>query len=162
MKPPHSFPAVRPGLEAGAHPASAQARGEAGESLSIRVREESTQTFVTAAGELDGSTAAAFNRCMWDAQSGDRQVVLDLRALVFIDADGLRSLLAAAVRASEAHRRLTLVCAYGQVRIMLSLSGLDELIETVEPLTPLQASLVRRVALHAVRQPIPHRHLAAV
>jgi anti-sigma B factor antagonist len=131
-------PSVAENCDSPGHPTPPQTSADVGESLSIRVREESTRTFVTPVGDLDFSTAASFDRCMWEAQTRGRQVVLDLRALAFIDSAGLRSLLAASVRATEAERRLQVICAHGEVRRMLSLSGLDGLIETIEPLTPLQ------------------------
>ena len=84
-------------------------------------------------GELDLSTADAFDRCLWEAQTHSRRVVLDLRGLVFIDSAGLRSVLAARLRAINWHHRLDVLCATGQVRRMLSISGFDQLIKVIEP-----------------------------
>jgi len=114
--------------------------------LSIRVRDATTQTFVTPFGELDLSTADAFDHCVWQAQTRGNDVVIDLRALVFIDSAGLRSLLAARLRAAGGQEHLKVICTHGQVRRMLSLSGFDQLIQTVAPLAPLRALRVRQAA----------------
>jgi anti-sigma B factor antagonist len=107
------------------------------ELLSIRVCDEATGIRVTLAGELDLSTAAAFDQQLWEAQRHARRVVLDLRALEFIDSAGLRSVFGAWLRASEAHQPLEMTCTTNQVRRMLSLSGLDQL-ETIRRPVPIQ------------------------
>ena len=112
----------------------------------FRVREEPMRTWVTPVGELDLSTAGAFDRCLWEAQSHSRRVVLDLRALVFIDSAGLRSVLAARLRAINWHHRLDVVCGPGQARRMLSLSGFDQLIDITEPPAPLPTHDAERAA----------------
>jgi anti-anti-sigma factor len=119
---------------------------EAGELLSVRVCDETTHTSVIPVGELDLSTAGAFDHWVWQAQTRSIDVVVDLRALVFIDSVGLRSLLAARLRAARRQGHLKVICTDGQVRRMLLLSGLDQLIDTVEPLTPVRALRGRRAA----------------
>lgn len=103
--------------------------------IEFRVREEPTRTWVTPVGELDLSSADAFDRCLWEAQAHSRRVVLDLRALVFIDSAGLRSILAARRRAIRWQRHLDVVCGPGQVRRMLAISRVDQLLKLIEPLT---------------------------
>ncbi len=105
--------------------------------LELRVREEPIRTWVTPVGELDLSTTDALDRCLWDVQTHSERVALDLRALAFIDSIGLRSVLAAQLRAVKWHHRLEVVCRPGQVRRMFSLSGFDQLINIIEPSAPL-------------------------
>lgn len=61
------------------------------------------------------------------------RVVLDLRTLAFIDFAGLRSVLASRLRAVKWHHRLDLVCGTGQVRRVLWISGVDQVIKIIEP-----------------------------
>ena len=111
---------------------------DCGPLVDVRIHEQPMRTWVTAVGELDLSTTDAFDQCLWEAQTHGRRVVLDLRALVFIDSAGLRSVLAAQLRAVKWHHRLDVVCSTGQVRRMLSLSGFDELVKITESPAPTQ------------------------
>ena len=106
------------------------------EPLRTSVRVEATRTWVTPVGELDLATAPVLDERLLEAQAQTEWVALDLRALTFMDCTGLRSVLAASLRAREDHHRFDVLCAPGQVRRILSLSGFDQLLEIVEPLTP--------------------------
>ena len=53
-------------------------------------------------------------------------VIVDLRALTFVDSTGLGVLVRAHQLAKQAHRRFGLVRGHGQVDRLLTLTGLDE------------------------------------
>jgi anti-sigma B factor antagonist len=111
------------------------------ELLSIRVREEATGIRVSLAGELDLSTAAAFDQQLYEVQARARRVVLDIGALEFIDCAGLRSVFAAWLRAGEAHQHFEMIGGTGQVKRMLSLSGADQLTTIIRSSAPILAPL---------------------
>jgi len=100
-------------------------------------------------GELDLLAAGPFDDQLRELeQAGFACLVVDLRELSFMDCSGLRVLVAAHRRADKAGGGLAVLCLPGQVRRLLSLSGVDrerELVEHPEALTArMQAS--RRVA----------------
>jgi anti-anti-sigma factor len=111
------------------------------ELLSIRVCDEATGTRVMLAGELDLSTAGAFDQQLREVQTHAQRVVLDLGALAFIDCAGLRSVFAAWLRAGEAHQHLEMIGGTGQVNRMLSLSGVDQLATIIRSSAPILAPL---------------------
>jgi anti-sigma B factor antagonist len=68
--------------------------------LTIRRERKGGSCLIRLYGELDLATAAALEKAVSDASaSGVSAVVLDLSALCFIDASGLRSIVAADLRA---------------------------------------------------------------
>jgi anti-anti-sigma factor len=75
-------------------------------------------------GEVDMATGAAFRRALEHAIGTDRDLVVDLSELTFIDAAGLRALARAAGRAD----RLTLVRPNPHLARLLRLAGLGDLI----------------------------------
>ena len=114
--------------------------------LEVRVREDPLRTWVTPIGELDLSNADVFDRQLWEAQITSRRVVLDLRALEFIDSTGLRSVIAGRLRAVEWHHHLDVICGPGQVRRMLALSGHKQLIQIIDPVSPQSHGQLRAAA----------------
>jgi len=78
------------------------------------------------AGELDVASAPmlADRLAAVDAAGGVRHVVLDLRALTFLDSCGVALLLGAARRAERDGRRLTIVGTQPHPRRVLELCGL--------------------------------------
>lgn len=61
-----------------------------------------------------------------------RVLVLDLRALRFMDSSGVHVIVNAAIRARRGKRRLLVVCGPPQVNRRLTLSGASEVLEIVE------------------------------
>ena len=84
-------------------------------------------TVVSLAGELDIASAPGLERQLEAAQSSEPvKLVIDLTALEFIDSTGLRVLLTARRRASDARQALVLRNPRGQVRRIFEVSGVLE------------------------------------
>ncbi|MCW2954535.1 MAG: hypothetical protein JWQ48_3705 [Conexibacter sp.] len=95
--------------------------------FSIESRPDRSRIAVALAGELDLATVDAVEAEIRDLRAaGFSEIVLDLRALVFIDSTGLRLLL----RWDEAARRdgfsFAIVDGVGPVRRLLEVTGLTE------------------------------------
>ena len=91
----------------------------------VEVRSEARGTVVTVSGELDVATSQLLERELAQLHAAPF-VVVDMRALTFIDSTGLGVLVRAHQLAQEQGRRFGLVCADGQVSRLLSLTGLDQ------------------------------------
>jgi anti-sigma B factor antagonist len=75
-------------------------------------------------GELDTLTCPELDRVLGDALAGDcDEVVLDLRALRFLDSTGLRSILRARTRARAEGKRFELLRPSGSARRVFDVSG---------------------------------------
>lgn len=74
------------------------------------------------------ATMAAFEQALERGIDSDRDVVVDLTDLTFIDAAGLRALARAATRVHRDGRRIHLVRPRPHVTRLLRLAGLDDLI----------------------------------
>lgn len=87
---------------------------------------------VALAGELDLVCAYAFDARMREIEAeGPRLMVLDLRALAFVDSAGIGRIVAAHLRARRARRRLVLVRGTRTVQRILALTALDTVFEMV-------------------------------
>jgi anti-anti-sigma factor len=75
------------------------------------------------AGELDLVARPHFKAALAEAQNDSERVLLDLRALSFIDCACVASLIAAAKRGLREGTELTVLSPRGQVRRMLELVG---------------------------------------
>jgi anti-sigma B factor antagonist len=76
-------------------------------------------------GSLDIATAKSLRDAMIEAgTSGDRDVVVDLRGVEFIDSTGLGALIGAHKRVAEHHRMLRLVTNDGPIERLLNITGL--------------------------------------
>ena len=85
-------------------------------------------------GELDIATAPQVDEELERVEADvPRVLILDLRALEFMDSTGLRTVLAADTRAREAGRRLVVVRGEAVERIF-SVTHLDQRLEIVEDL----------------------------
>jgi len=84
------------------------------------------------AGELDIASAERVERELERIELGEpATVVLDLRALTFLDSTGLRIILAADARAREHARRLVVIQGPDAVQRILHMTRLDERLEIV-------------------------------
>jgi anti-sigma B factor antagonist len=88
--------------------------------------------WIELAGELDLMTCPLFERVLKEAQEEASIVSVDLQELTFIDCAGLTTVVVAAGRAKVAETRLILVGAVGQVKRLLCLTEMPQLIEMVE------------------------------
>ncbi len=89
-------------------------------------------TVVTVAGDLDIVSAGEASSALSSAQTSGATVVLDLRALRFMDSSGLRIVLEANRRAADTGGRLQVAPGDGGVRRVFDLSGVGALVEIVD------------------------------
>jgi anti-sigma B factor antagonist len=80
---------------------------------------------MTVSGELDVASSEILERELAKLHTVST-VIVDLRALTFVDSTGLGVLVRAHQLAKQAHRRFGLVRGHGQVDRLLTLTGLDE------------------------------------
>jgi len=78
------------------------------------------------AGELDLATSPELDEVLQGAQDGARLVVLDLRALTFIDSSAIHVILHAAGRGRRTGGRLMLVRGPSQVERVFTLTGASD------------------------------------
>lgn len=88
------------------------------------------QLLVRLAGELDEHTATQFRESVEARldEDGERDLLLDLSEVTFIDSSGLGAILGRYKRISQAERRMAVAAASPQVRRILELSGLLKII----------------------------------
>lgn len=78
-------------------------------------------------GEFDLSAYEEVDQLLTNAQANSgHDVVVDLRALTFIDSSGIRALLRAALRAKELGGHLRLIPGADNVQRVFELAGLDK------------------------------------
>jgi anti-sigma B factor antagonist len=102
--------------------------------LSLQTYQESDSVRVAVSGELDLSSALVFEdelRRIED-QSKPSLLVLDLRALKFMDSTGLRLILSAHARAINRGRKLAIVEGGDAVRRIFRLTGVLERLNFVD------------------------------
>jgi anti-sigma B factor antagonist len=89
-------------------------------------------TVVCFRGDLDLVSAATAEGALIEAQNAGETVVLDLRALRFIDSSGLRVILEAHRRAGQNGSRLQVAPGDDAVRRVFDVSGVGRLLEIVD------------------------------
>jgi anti-anti-sigma factor len=102
----------------------------------MEVRQETGATVVRLAGELDLSETTRFEGEILAAEGARPAVlVIDLRALRFMDSSGLRMILDADMRARRESRRLVIVQGPEAVHRVFLIALLDKRLELVPDLT---------------------------
>ena len=86
----------------------------------------SCAAWVHVAGELDLATSPELDEVLQGAQHSARLVVLDLRALTFIDSSAIHVILHAAGRGQQTGGRLMLVRGPSQVDLVFTLTGASD------------------------------------
>ncbi|HEY0357318.1 MAG TPA: STAS domain-containing protein [Mycobacteriales bacterium] len=95
------------------------------------VRPEAPGSVVTLTGRVDGATVASCREVLHRAvDSGRGLLVVDVSAVVLVDATGLAMLLGTARRAGHAGRRLVLRGTPPRVARLLRVTGLDVVLPT--------------------------------
>lgn len=100
----------------------------------VRVRQEGTSILLEVEGELDLARAPELREAAeqaWAAAPGARNLVVDLRAVTFLDSSGLGVLFGRLREVRERGGRLALVVPRGAVRRVLERGGLLGLSLTV-------------------------------
>ena len=101
--------------------------------LELKLEEDSGVARVTASGELDLATAEQLEEALKrQERDGPPVIVLDLRALAFMDSTGLRTVLAADARARERGGRLVIVRGPEEVQRVFRLTRMDDHLEIVD------------------------------
>lgn len=110
--------------------------------------------WVRVTGELDLSTAAVLEQALRRADLRAPRVVLDLRALTFIDSSGVLVIAHASDRARRSGRRLVLVRGPTEVDCVLELTGASNVLEIVnlDPVEPPVQALVQLAQLKNLRR----------
>jgi anti-sigma B factor antagonist len=101
--------------------------------LSIECQRTDRVQHVSVAGELDIATADRLRGELLDAgHNGTDMVVLDLRAVTFIDSAGLRAIIEAAEGLHRHECGLRLIRGTDEVQRVLSLRGVAERLSFIE------------------------------
>jgi anti-anti-sigma factor len=99
----------------------------------VEVRSQDRVAVITVSGELDLAAGPALEEELARAaESGVALVIVDLRALDFIDSTGLGILIKAHQRAERFGRRFAVVRGPSQVQRLLGLTGLEERLTIVD------------------------------
>lgn len=83
-------------------------------------------------GDVDLATVQALDEALRQAEESHALVVLDLRAVPFMDSSGLHALIAADLRMRERGGRLVIVRGGDQIRRLLGLTGADRQLDMVD------------------------------
>jgi anti-anti-sigma factor len=97
------------------------------EDFSISAEDRDRRAHLTLRGELDLSTAPELEQLVNERLDGGQEVVVDLRALEFMDSSGIRVLVAAHARAGRNGTRLFVVRPGPGTAVakIVEVSGLD-------------------------------------
>lgn len=102
-------------------------------SFRVDVRSEDETALVVVSGELDLASSPALEQELARALDSPAQVVIiDLRALEFIDSTGISILIKAHQRTEAEGRRFVVVKGPSQVQRLLGLTGLEERLTLVD------------------------------
>jgi anti-sigma B factor antagonist len=98
----------------------------------VDVRTEGRTAIIVVRGELDLATSPELEaqlQKVWN--SGNEQLVIDLRELEFMDSTGLSIIVKAHQRLSDEGRQLSVVRGSQQVQRLLDLTGVSERLQLV-------------------------------
>ena len=104
--------------------------------MDISTRDENGWLLVQPAGEIDIATADAVDAHLAE----NRDTILDLTGVTFMDSTGLRTLVGAHNRLKESNHRLRIVIPDGPVERIISITGLTGALDTVRSLDDAIAS----------------------
>jgi stage II sporulation protein AA (anti-sigma F factor antagonist) len=99
----------------------------------VEVRNEAGATVIVLSGELDLASSPALEEELARVfESDSRRVMIDLRALEFMDSTGLSLIVRAHQDASQAERELYLVKGPPQVQRLLTLTGVADRVSVID------------------------------
>ena len=103
------------------------------EAPTLQVEVKPDRILVRPAGELDLATADSLERRIVELlRNGSARVVVDLRAVTFIDSSGIRALLNAQRQAGESGRSMSIILGGPAIRRTLEIAGVTDHLE-LEP-----------------------------
>lgn len=97
----------------------------------LEVTTDRERVIVRVSGEVDLATADALETgIIYRLERRGARIVVDLRAVSFIDSSGIRALIAADQRARELQASVSFIIGDGQTRRVLELTGLIDCLQT--------------------------------
>jgi len=102
--------------------------------LEIEVERNEVGVVVCPTGELDTSTVVSFRECLAELAT-ESKVVVDLRAVPFMDSTGLGALIGGIRKIREGGGEVSVVCDRPSVLRLLHTTGFDRMV-TVTPDRP--------------------------
>jgi anti-sigma B factor antagonist len=105
----------------------------ADEQLRIATRRGPDRLILELEGELDMASSALLQEALAEADfEGSSTIVLDLRGVRFLDSTGLKAIFRARKVARERGRQFAVTPGSAQVQRLLSLTHLDEHLQTID------------------------------
>ncbi len=104
--------------------------------MEITTHEQDGWLVVQPTGEIDIATADAVDSCLAE----NRDTILDLTSVTFMDSTGLRTLVSVHNRLKQADHRLRIVIPDGPVERIISITGLSGALNTMRNLDDAMAS----------------------
>lgn len=98
-----------------------------GTHIDISTSDASGWLLVQPSGDIDIATADALNGSLAE----DRNIILDLTEVGFMDSTGLRTLVAVHNRLTKVGHRLRIVVPSGPVERVIAITGLTDALDTV-------------------------------
>lgn len=98
------------------------------EAIRVNVARAHGVTVLTVEGELDSASAPVLQAALEGLRAGS-SVILDLSGLTFMDSSGVRLMMVHARRMRQARGALFIRCPSPPVQRVVTLTGIDELIE---------------------------------
>lgn len=80
-------------------------------------------------GELDIATSPRLHEALAELRSGEGRVILDLRAVTFVDSQGIQAILDARSRLAASGIDLAVIRGGGQLERVFALTGFDQRVE---------------------------------
>ena len=99
--------------------------GQRGTELSLRVKEVAGRTVLTVAGEIDMASSPQLRACLRNLSG---IVVVDLAEVTFLDSSGLSAFVSEWKRLREESGDLRLRAAQANVRQVIEITGLTEML----------------------------------
>jgi anti-sigma B factor antagonist len=108
---------------------------------SMRVEQQLDTVLIRLRGEFDLTCEESFREELTQSlDEGTTTLMLDLRALTFIDSVGLQMLVTLNRASGEDGLNFTVLCGEGHVRQVLRETGLDGVLRVIGPSGPVPAS----------------------
>ena len=100
--------------------------------LAVEIERRETYAIVRPIGEFDLATVDAVEDALRPLEREFSEIVIDLRAVEFIDSRGLRALVSADARSRSNGFNLKLIKGGAQVQKVLSLTGMDKQLPLID------------------------------